>query len=184
MARLSTASPGGVVLDPGVGLLDSGSVLFADANGRISEDNANFFWDDAANTLKVPKIINGTRTVSFSSASAGVLIDDTATGNVKLIVRGAAGQTVDYFRVQDSGNIIKFWVTSDAVSETHVNGILKTNNNFFPGDTTGSEQSVCGLRAGVGAPVGGGDGDIYFRSDGASLTTIYQKRLGIWVGIV
>jgi hypothetical protein len=39
---------------------------------------------------------------------------------------------------------------------------------------------------GAGAPaVGlGTDGELYFRSDGAALTTMYQKRLGVWVGLL
>lgn len=30
----------------------------------------------------------------------------------------------------------------------------------------------------------GANGNFYFRSDGGSMTTIYQKRSGAWVGIV
>jgi hypothetical protein len=39
---------------------------------------------------------------------------------------------------------------------------------------------------GAGAPnnANGSNGDIYFRTDGGSLTTIYQRRAGSWVGIV
>lgn len=39
---------------------------------------------------------------------------------------------------------------------------------------------------GVGVPNAGIgiNGDFFYRSDGAALTTIYQKRAGVWVGIV
>lgn len=39
---------------------------------------------------------------------------------------------------------------------------------------------------GTGAPSSsaGNNGDFYFRADGGSLTTIYQKRAGAWVGVV
>lgn len=39
---------------------------------------------------------------------------------------------------------------------------------------------------GTGAPSNsnGSNGDFYFRRDGGTLTTIYQKRSGVWVGIV
>ena len=42
------------------------------------------------------------------------------------------------------------------------------------------------LSLGTGAPDAGNgkDGDFYFRSDGGAMTTIYQKRVGAWVGIV
>ena len=38
----------------------------------------------------------------------------------------------------------------------------------------------------TGAPKAtmGIDGDIAFRSDGGSLTTVYHKRLGVWTGVV
>ena len=48
--------------------------------------------------------------------------------------------------------------------------------------------ALSGIRAffAEGAPDDddGSNGDFYFRSDGGTLTTIYQKRLGVWVGIV
>jgi hypothetical protein len=49
-----------------------------------------------------------------------------------------------------------------------------------------AQQTACGLFAGTGAPAdaNGADGDIYFRSDGGALTTIYQRRAGVWTGIV
>lgn len=47
-------------------------------------------------------------------------------------------------------------------------------------------QTSCGMFAGVGVPnnANGANGDIYHRSDGGALTTIYQRRAGAWVGIV
>lgn len=43
-----------------------------------------------------------------------------------------------------------------------------------------------GLRMTLGAPsnANGANGDICFRQDGGAMTTIYQKRAGVWVGIV
>jgi hypothetical protein len=74
-------------------------------------------------------------------------------------------------------------------------GVLEVNNG-----TAGTTQSIkayqvtdadalqtaCLLRAGTGAPnnANGANGDIYFRSDGGALSTVYQKRTGAWVGIV
>ena len=43
-----------------------------------------------------------------------------------------------------------------------------------------------GIHTGTGAPVdaNGADGDFYFRSDGGAMTTVYQRRAGVWVGII
>lgn len=59
-------------------------------------------------------------------------------------------------------------------------------NKIFPGTDAGATQSASGLYAGTGAPnnANGGNGDVYIRSDGGALTTIYQRRAGAWVGIV
>lgn len=58
--------------------------------------------------------------------------------------------------------------------------------HVYPGTPAIAQQTACGLLAGTGAPnnANGNNGDVYFRSDGGSLTTIYQKRAGSWVGIV
>lgn len=55
-----------------------------------------------------------------------------------------------------------------------------------PGTPTGAAQTEATIYAGTGAPnnADGANGDIYIRSDGGSLTTIYQKRTGTWTGIV
>lgn len=64
-------------------------------------------------------------------------------------------------------------------------GSLYASAQIFPGTPLGADQSACGLYAGSGAPpAGGNNGDIYFRGDGGAGTTIYQKRAGVWVGIV
>lgn len=42
-----------MVGDRSVGLMTPGSVFFADADGRASQDNANLFWDDTNNRLGV-----------------------------------------------------------------------------------------------------------------------------------
>lgn len=47
-----------------------GSVLFAGSGGVLSQDNTNFFWDNTAKTLKVPKLVglnNG-----YGTANAGI----------------------------------------------------------------------------------------------------------------
>lgn len=60
-----------------------------------------------------------------------------------------------------------------AVGVLTASGAIKISNNVS-------------IWTGTGAPAGGtgANGDLYIRSDGAALTTIYQKRIGTWVGIV
>lgn len=65
-------------------------------------------------------------------------------------------------------------------------GSVFAKQQIYPGTGTNLRQDKAGLLAGEGAPDAGAgnNGDIYFRSDGGALTTIYQKRAGSWVGIV
>jgi len=71
-----------------------------------------------------------------------------------------------------------------------------TNNTNVLGDSTHNILQINAghiqlnqastLWSGVGAPSAatGANGDIFFNTTGAALTTIYQKRSGAWVGIV
>jgi hypothetical protein len=68
-----------------------------------------------------------------------------------------------------------------ASAPTYAGTVLMT---VFPPKIDETTQSACKITAGTGAPSGGSDGWIYFRSDGGALTTIYQRRSGSWVGIV
>jgi hypothetical protein len=63
---------------------------------------------------------------------------------------------------------------------------VEFRTKIYPGDPTNSFQTATGLYGGTGAPnnANGSDGDFYFRSDGALLSSIYQRRVGAWVGIV
>jgi len=71
-------------------------------------------------------------------------------------------------------------------------GTIGSGRHIYPGVPGGGQQQVTGFLAGTGAPLnsgtgpnaGGNNGDFYFRSDGGPMTTIYQKRAGVWVGIV
>jgi hypothetical protein len=63
-------------------------------------------------------------------------------------------------------------------------GIIQAGHHIYPGTPVGSQQVAAGLLAGTGVPIGGNDGDFYFRGDGGAGTSIYMKRAGVWVGIV
>lgn len=57
---------------------------------------------------------------------------------------------------------------------------------LFPGTMVSSTQHAVALTCGTGVPnnADGQNGWFYFRSDGGSLTSVYQKRAGVWVGLV
>ena len=63
---------------------------------------------------------------------------------------------------------------------------IKAKSKIYPGTDAGALQTASGIFAGTGAPnnANGANGDIYIRSDGGALTTIYQRRAGAWAGIV
>lgn len=65
-------------------------------------------------------------------------------------------------------------------------GVVSVGGKFYPVEDDGVIQSACAIYAGTGAPndANGANGDIYFRSDGAALTTTYQRRAGVWTGLL
>lgn len=65
-------------------------------------------------------------------------------------------------------------------------GRVCTVNKLSPGTDAGAYQTACGFYAGTGAPnnANGTDGDFYFRGDGGSMTTVYQRRSGAWTGLI
>lgn len=69
---------------------------------------------------------------------------------------------------------------------TSVQSELQMAGPMYPATEMQAAQVTVSLYAGTGAPnnAGGMNGDFYFRADGAALTTVYQKRAGIWTGIV
>lgn len=80
-------------------------------------------------------------------------------------------------------------ISPDAYNQVtqHANGLYATQPiPFYPTAAAQVRQTACAIYAGSGAPsnVDGANGDIYFRSNGGALTTIYQRRAGAWVGIV
>jgi hypothetical protein len=62
-----------------------GSVIFAGSGGVLTEDNANFYWDDSNDNVKLgPRVKIGDHVFSprlshFSNSGAGVALTDTAS---------------------------------------------------------------------------------------------------------
>ena len=88
-------------------------------------------------------------------------------------------------------NTNKFTVTASngntlVAGTFNVTGITTLNNKIYPATDAAATQSAAGLYAGTGAPnnANGADGDIYFRSDGGALSTVYQRRAGAWTGVL
>ena len=54
----STVGGGSVSMGSAIGSATQGSILFAGASGVLAQDNANFFWDDTNNSLKVGGGVN------------------------------------------------------------------------------------------------------------------------------
>ncbi len=55
---------------PIFGTMTAGSVLFAGTSGLLSQDNANFFWDDASNSLQVTGATGGELVTNGTPGSA------------------------------------------------------------------------------------------------------------------
>ncbi|MCB9216675.1 MAG: hypothetical protein R3F28_17505 [Candidatus Kapaibacterium sp.] len=88
--------------------ITQGSVLFAGTSGAISQDNTNFFWDDATNRLGV-----GTNTASakIDVAESGttapgvkVSITNAANGNTAVQATTTGTGKAGFFQVSNSGS--------------------------------------------------------------------------------
>ncbi len=92
--------------------LTPGSVLFAGAGGIISQDNANFFWDNASKTLKIGSFgelvseqnPDGANAIRLKGTASDV---DVVLGHTSgyFSVWNAADNN-DVFSVSDRGNIV------------------------------------------------------------------------------
>ena len=77
-----------------------GSVVFTNSSGALAQDNANFFWDDTANSLKLggaatvsgSLVLYGTPTIS-TTAMQSLTLGNTNTGNIVLAPGGITALT-------------------------------------------------------------------------------------------
>lgn len=87
-----TISPTSLFIGQPVVSGTSGSVLFVDSNVNLAQDNSNFFWDNSNNRVGI-----GT-----AAPSAKLEIMNGAATDISLILQGAASQSVDFLRLQNS----------------------------------------------------------------------------------
>jgi len=163
--------------------------------GGVEQPSGNVVFTPPSNTFQLRK---GSSPQAlqvyefYNSPTDNVRIElAAATGGPEFIgVRAAPSGVVRVLIVGSTGNIQiapSNTGTPIIISTTSftlpVGTVLVAPNGVQTGNTTVAGNS---LFSGNGAPlVGlGANGDFYFNTAGAALTTIYQKRAGAWVGIV
>jgi hypothetical protein len=121
--------------------LMAGSVIFAGADGSLSQDNANFFWDDANNRLGI-----GT-----SSPTATLHV----AGTVVLPNIPTAAATDEVLRISPTGEVRRSTV-ADVISAGIIKGsfpIAASGSSFtipVPGVLPGAIVTVTLVRSGGG----------------------------------
>lgn len=86
-----------------IGNSTSGSILFADSNTTLSQDNTELFWDNTNNRLGI-----GT-----TAPQARLEIETDSASEIGAQIMMAASQTADALQIIDSAGIERFVVTFD-----------------------------------------------------------------------
>jgi len=147
------------------------TALTADSNGHL--------------TVPLPTSAGSSMKVSGSSANIAFEASALHGQNATLRLGQIGAANWDLVNSATTG-LLAFYNGTGNVLTLNINGTLSAANKFYPAQDTAALQTSCALYAGVGAPnnANGANGDIYFRSDGGALTTVYQRRAGTWAGIV
>jgi hypothetical protein len=90
-----------VLLQSGTTLFTQGSIAFADASGRLTEDSANFFFDDTNNTLG----LGTTRTGAISDTNARLVVKGSGATNATSSLNITNSSDVSMLLVRDDGNV-------------------------------------------------------------------------------
>jgi len=103
--------------------LTEGSVVFAGVGGVLSEDNANFFWDDTANELQTPTL----RGSSVSGEDLTLNSNTSNDGSVKIGTLAEFDEAAGEFNITNSSPV-----------EVFDNGIytFKIGSNLFGNGTS------------------------------------------------
>lgn len=168
----------GVTGAPTLDAFTQGSVLFVGASKVLSQDNANLFYDDAADTLKAKNLIVPTKAaIGASSLGAEVL---TVTGNGRFstfLGVGGAPDATHALLVTGLGEITSRLGVGGAAHATEtlrVTGTMSSSDKAAVKGLTGTEDFVVNgtqqvtTRLGVG---GAPDGTAAFKVTGDEIIT-------------
>jgi hypothetical protein len=177
------------------------------AQAGFEVEQSTFKWVDGVSTTQGPgaivKACSVTNYINMAYVSMGgsATVDlgfnnTLATSKSYSIWNGYSGNGDGYLNIEQNSAYVGAvspsrlfqWGGTRVAPAFYIqqNGRVNSTAQIYPGTGAGTDQGAIGLLAGTGAPssINGNNGDIYFRSDGGSGTTIYQRRAGAWVGIV
>lgn len=192
---VTDASDGSPVVAPHVVRADDADNVVLRVEGAEGQTANLQEWGIEGDDPLVSVNAAGWLTIPVVTADVGVAVSDF---NFALLIHGTLGQmlafdTNDYIAYDRDEDIMRFSVGPDKESTLTAGAFILSSGTgivagekVYPGTPAGAQQQATGIYAGTGAPSNsdGSNGDFYLRSDGAALTTIYQKRAGAWVGIV
>jgi hypothetical protein len=127
----------------------TGSIVFADAGGQYSQNNANFFWDNTNSRLGLSNSTPGNKlSVNIPVTADGLAQNLVATGSVTnkgIVIQGVAGQTADLFQTQRSSGARALAITSTgSILSAVASGAPALTN-----DVSGSGLVLAGINGAV-----------------------------------
>lgn len=142
----STSISSPTITDSG---MTAGSVLFAGTGGLLSQDNANFFWDDTNNYLGLgttgpADVLHAT---SASTGYTGIRIQNTSTSGKAYLLAStgsAAGSGVAKFGLFDVTANLYRWIVD-------TNGTMGVGNQTSPNQAGGGGILDVTVKDGLGA---------------------------------
>lgn len=169
-AILSGTATAGLALVSGASTTPSwfaptaGSVIFAGTDGVLSQDNANFFWNDGSDQLQVSKVVAGTGLLPDADDGAYLGQSGTAFSDLYL----ASGALIDFaagdVTLTHSLNTLAFTGATSYTFDAVVSGITPTASNHLV--TKEYVDSAMNFTA-----------EYYFNNTASSIGGIYYKML-------
>lgn len=152
--------------------------------GAVGQTGDMTQWQDSAGEV-LGRVVASGRAIAFNEgialgSSTNPLVQGLSPSGNNTMLRCNTGAFINF---GDASGTIPLVVDCAAAGAVSVSARrLQLNNGTYAGGT----DVGGGVAFGTGAPVNanGANGDLYLRVDGGSLTTIYQRRAGAWVGIV